>query len=78
MPSNIPSPDPLAVRSREAARLLSISERTLWSLTAPRGPIPVVRLGGAVLYVVESLRRYLAEAQGADPAASGQLRELRP
>jgi len=43
--SPTPIPDRLAVPPREAARLLSISERTLWSLTAPRGPIPALRLG---------------------------------
>ena len=55
---------PLAVNSREAARILSISERTLWSMTQPRGPIPAVRIGArSVRYSVEALRRYLA-AQG--------------
>ena len=31
---------PLALRPRDAARALGISERTLWSLTAPRGALP--------------------------------------
>jgi predicted DNA-binding transcriptional regulator AlpA len=54
-------PDRLALRPREAAALLSISERTLWSLTAPRGPIPCKRLPGSrlVLYSVADLQRWL-------------------
>ena len=59
-----PIPDRLAVPPREAARLLSISERTLWGLTAPRGPIPAVRLGRSVRYDVAALRRWLADHQG--------------
>lgn len=59
-----PAPAPLAVRSREAARLISLSERSLWSLTSPRGPIRAVRAGRSVLYPVDELRRYLSESQG--------------
>ena len=59
-----PIPDRLAVPPREAARLLSISERTLWGLTAPRGPIPAVRLGRSVRYDVGALRRWLDSHQG--------------
>ncbi|WP_437227999.1 helix-turn-helix domain-containing protein [Planctomicrobium sp. SH661] len=55
------SPSPLALRPREAARMLSISERTLWSLTAPRGPIPCARLNRGVLYSVDDLRQWLRE-----------------
>ena len=40
---------PLLVTAREAARALSISERTLWTLTQ-RGEIPCVRFGRLVRY----------------------------
>jgi len=54
---------PLALRPREAARMLSISERTLWSMTAPRGPIPCARIGTGkrqtVLYSVPALETWL-------------------
>lgn len=40
------------------ARMLSISERALWSLTAPRGPILCIRLGRSVRYSVATLERY--------------------
>lgn len=52
---------PLALRPREAARMLSISERTLWGLTAPRGPIPCIRLNRGVLYSVDDLRQWLRD-----------------
>lgn len=52
-------PTPLAITLREAARMLSISERTLWALTQPRGPISCVRLGRSVRYSVVALQHYL-------------------
>ena len=56
----------LALRPREAAKALGISERMLWSLTAPRGAIPAVRIGTCVLYPVTGLQTWLdRQAQGA-------------
>ncbi len=49
----------LALRPREAAKALGISERMLWSLTAPRGTIPAVRIGTCVLYPVAGLQAWL-------------------
>lgn len=53
----------LALRPREAAKALGISARTLWGLTAPRGPIPCVRIGTgkrrAVLYPTADLQAWL-------------------
>ena len=55
-------PQPLALRPREAAKVLGISERTLWQLTHD-GHIPCVRLGTgkrrAVLYPVSELQAWL-------------------
>mgnify|MGYP001287929504 CR=1 FL=1 len=49
---------------REAAEALGISERTLWSMTAPRGPVPVVRIGGrAVRYRVEALEQFARDQE---------------
>ena len=56
-------PEPLAVDSQQAAKLLSVSARTLWALTSPRGPIPALRLGRRVVYPLESLRAWIASAQ---------------
>lgn len=56
---------PLALRPRDAAKVLGISPRLLWDLTAPRGPIPVVRVGGgrrkSILYPVAELRVWLEQ-----------------
>ena len=48
----------LALRPKQAAMALGISERLLWSLTN-RGEIPHVRLGKAVVYPVTQLREWL-------------------
>ena len=53
-------PRRLALRPKETARALGIGERLLWSLTN-RGEIPHVRLGKAIVYPIDELRRYLAE-----------------
>lgn len=54
------SPAALAIRPREAARVLGISERLLWSLTN-RGEIPHLKLGRATLYPVDQLQEWLRE-----------------
>lgn len=54
------SPPVLALRPREAARVLGISERLLWSLTN-RGEIPHLKLGRATLYPVDQLQEWLRE-----------------
>jgi hypothetical protein len=48
-------PPALLVDSVEAARLLSISLRSLWGLTSPRGDMPCVKLGRSVRYDVRDL-----------------------
>jgi len=52
---------PMSVSRRDAARMLGVSEGTLWNHSQPRGPIPCSRIGGRVLYVVDLLRRFLEE-----------------
>lgn len=54
-----PTPS-LALRPREAARALGVSERTLWSWTQA-GEIPHVKMGRSVLYPTAALERWLAE-----------------
>ena len=58
-----PRPVPvLGLRPREAATAIGISERKLHELTADRDSgIPVVRLGGCVLYPAAELSSWLAE-----------------
>ncbi len=64
------SVDPLAFRPRDAAKSLGISARTLWGLTAPRGPIPCLRIGHGkrqtVLYPVALLEQWMAEQTEAE------------
>lgn len=49
------------LRAREAADYLSISERHLCNLTAPRGPIRAVRLGRSLRYARETLDKAIAD-----------------
>jgi predicted DNA-binding transcriptional regulator AlpA len=56
---------PLLVRAPDAARLLAISERLLWTLTNS-GQVPCVRgLGRRVLYSVAALEDLVREKSGA-------------
>jgi hypothetical protein len=52
----------LALRPKEAAAALGIGERLLW-LATNRGEVPHVRLGKAILYPIDGLRRWLAEQE---------------
>jgi len=58
---NKPETPCLALRPREAAKALGISERLLWEWT-DRGEVPHIRLGKAILYPVDSLRDWLKQA----------------
>ncbi len=53
----------LAMRPREAAKALGISERLLWEWT-DRGVVPHMRLGKAILYPVDTLREWLGKQAG--------------
>lgn len=58
--STSPTSERLALRPREAAKVLGISPRYLWQLTKD-GIIPCVRLGPrVVLYPLEGLKNWLA------------------
>ena len=52
---------------REAAAFLSVSERTLYERTAPRGPLKSAKVGRRVVYSVVELTRYVAEGGGTAP-----------
>lgn len=51
----------LLLTPREAAETLSVCEKSLWSLTSPRGPIKCVRLGRSVRYSHDVLREFIAQ-----------------
>lgn len=63
MKSTDHSKERLLVDALEAARLLMISTRTLWTLTRS-GQLPAVRIGRAVRYRPESLRKYAERREG--------------
>jgi predicted DNA-binding transcriptional regulator AlpA len=54
----------LLLTLRQAAQALAVSERTLWGLTAPRGPIRCVKIGRSIRYAVSELQRWIADQQG--------------
>jgi excisionase family DNA binding protein len=61
---------PLVLSPRQAAHVLAISERTLWTLTH-RGDIPAVRIGRAVRYDPRDLAAYV-ERRKATPQRNGK------
>jgi excisionase family DNA binding protein len=56
--NDVPTLESLLLDSRIAARLLSISERSLWSLMKS-GSIPHVRIGRSVRYDREDLKAWI-------------------
>ena len=67
----------LAVRPREAARMLGISPRYLLELTR-RGEIPHIKAGRATLYAVDDLREWLRSrrvhsANGIPPGPTSEI-----
>ncbi|MFM7150806.1 MAG: helix-turn-helix domain-containing protein [Gemmataceae bacterium] len=58
---------PLLVTARQGAKMLSISERTLWALSQ-QGTIPAVKLGKAVRYSVKVLETWVANQSIRSPA----------
>lgn len=52
------------VNSRKAAELLGLTMHGLYALTAPRGPLPAVRMRkhtGRLYYRISDLRRFIEE-----------------
>jgi len=64
MPSSIIS-EKLLLSAQEASKALSISARSLWARTAPRGSIPSIRLGSRVLYSTSALQKWIDAETGA-------------
>lgn len=53
------SPPPrLLVSAREASQMLSVSERTLWSLRA-RGDVHAIKVLGSIRYAVDDLQAFV-------------------
>ena len=62
----------LLLTPKEAAKALAIGERTLWGLTAPRGPIRCVRIGRGVKYDPHDLAKWIESAKSASPPGDGK------
>ena len=60
---------PLAVDEVQAAAMLGISVRTLWSYRHA-GEIPVVRIGRLVRFAVDDLRRFIDAKREVSPNPS--------
>lgn len=59
-----PAPMPkLLVTPREAAKVLSVCEKTLFTLNK-RGELPAVRIGRAVRYAVADLQAFINRQKG--------------
>jgi len=56
----------LALRPRDAAKALGVSQRTLWEWTQ-RGDVPHVRRGRTLLYPVKAVEAWLACAAKRKP-----------
>jgi excisionase family DNA binding protein len=66
-PHETAKPEPLAMRLQDAAELLGVSDRTLWTWTK-KGIVPHVRIGGTVIYPYHALKEWLRE-QSAMPVS---------
>lgn len=59
--------------TKRTAKALGISERALWSLSFPRGRLPVCRLGRAVRYRPRDVESYIeSQMAGATSLATGR------
>jgi len=68
-------PEPLALRPRDAARALGISERTLWDWTRTER-LPHVRIGNVVLYPVGCVKQWLSDRAAAAGEANNNSSQI--
>lgn len=68
---------PLALRPRDAAKAIGISERSLWQRTRD-GEIPFVKIGSRTLYRVDALKEYLEslETRADAPTSKAMATEM--
>ena len=61
---DVPSAERLLLTIPEAAAQLTISQRKLFDLSAPRGPLLAVRIGSRVMYDRRDLLAYIDGLKG--------------
>ena len=59
--AHLPAPESsmMLLSANQAAKTLGICTKSLWSQTAPRGPIPSVKIGSRVLYSPADLQAWI-------------------
>jgi len=68
---------PMLLTAREAAARLNISEKTLMRLTAPKGTLPVVRIGKrGVRYTPAAIDQWIREQQAASLVGSSRVSQM--
>ena len=67
MRSDTPSTSKLLLSARETAKALGVCEKTLWSMTRPRGDLPCVCIGRRVLYDPADLQAWIAKQKRGEP-----------
>lgn len=68
MPAETQTIAPLLLTPRDAAKVMSLSERTLWTLTQ-RGELPAVWIGRAKRYAVTDLAAWIDSQKAAGNGA---------
>ena len=71
VPKVTPAEDGFLLTPRETAKRLAISERHLFRLTST-GQLPCVRVGKCVRYNVETIQRWVREAESTEPPSQAQ------
>ena len=66
---NTPDTTPLLVDTREAARLLCVSERTVANIVA-RGDLTPVRLGRSVRFDINDIRALIERKKNTPPTST--------
>ena len=51
---------------RETAKVLGVSERTVWTMTVPRGRLVCCRLGSRVMYSAAAIKRFIEQQEASD------------
>ena len=67
-----PAPPRLALRPREAAIQLGLSEKGLFNATFPRGTLPAVKVGSRVLYFRHQIEKWADDQLTAQQTAAQQ------